>query len=75
MVKAKANSGCCMCIVHECIEVRTITKDLIRTERTESNLKYCTRFCKQWCSKRGDNWGHTFLRPGLGGVSTHVAVI
>jgi len=37
--------------------VSTITKDLNRTEKTNVNLKCCTRFCKQWRSKKGGQMG------------------
>jgi len=40
--------------VQESIEVSTITKDLSQTEKTKVNLKYCTKFCKQWHSKEVD---------------------
>jgi len=60
----------------ESIEVSTITKDWSQNEKTLANLKYCTRFFKQWRSKEEQGvGGHKVLSAGLGGASTHFAVI
>jgi len=40
-------------MAHESIEDSTIIKDLSRTEKILGNLKYFTKFCKQWRIKAG----------------------
>jgi len=61
-------------IVHEPIEVSTITKDLSRTLHM-LNRNTAQDFVNSGVAKEGGQEGNTFLGPGLGGASTHFAVI
>jgi len=55
------------------LKLAQLQKIEIKLKR-QANLKYCTRFCKQWHNK-GGKWGHTVLSGGVEDALTHFAVI